>query len=91
MRCLIFDDPVQAMDEVHVAQFAALIRTLAKQLKRQVVIAVHERELFDYLTLELSPAYPGDTLITVELGDRANDLDSGIRRRAYIEDQAITG
>ncbi|WP_193668413.1 AAA family ATPase [Nocardioides salarius] len=91
MRCLVFDDPVQAMDEVHVAQFAALIRTLAKQLKRQVVIAVHERELFDYLTLELSPAYAGDTLITVELGDRANDVDRGIRRREYSEDRAITG
>ena len=32
VRCLVFDDPVQAMNEVHVAQFAALIRTLAKQL-----------------------------------------------------------
>jgi exonuclease SbcC len=29
--CLVFDDPVQAMDEVHVAQFAGLIRVLAKQ------------------------------------------------------------
>ena len=41
--------------------------------------------------LELSPAYPGDTLITVELGERANDPDGGIRRRPYVEDQAITG
>ena len=64
---LILDDPVQSMDEVHIAQFAALLRTLSKEHHRQIVIAVHERSLFDYLTLELSPAFAGDQLITVEL------------------------
>lgn len=66
--CLVFDDPVQSMDEVHVAQFAGLMRVLSKEHKRQIVIAVHEQELFDYLALELSPAYEGDKLITIELG-----------------------
>lgn len=64
---LVLDDPVQSMDELHVAQFAALLRTLAKREDRQIVIAIHERQLFDYLTLELSPAFPGDKLITVEI------------------------
>jgi len=91
LPCLVFDDPVQAMDEVHVSQFAALIRTLAKQEGRQVVIAVHERELFDYLALELSPAYEGDRLITVELGERSNDPDHGVRERPYVDDHAVTG
>lgn len=63
---LMIDDPVQSMDEVHIAQFAALLRTL-KDADRQVVIAVHERALFDYLTLELSPSFNGDQLITIEL------------------------
>jgi exonuclease SbcC len=53
------------MDEVHIAQFAALLRTLSKEHHRQLVIAVHERPLFDYLALELSPAFAGDQLITV--------------------------
>ncbi|WP_182376731.1 AAA family ATPase [Nocardioides sp. WS12] len=88
--CLVFDDPVQAMDEVHVAQFAALIRTLSKQEGRQVVIAVHERELFEYLALELSPAYQGDSLITIELGDRSADPDEGITHLHYAEDRAFT-
>ncbi|PZQ78232.1 DNA replication and repair protein RecF [Xylophilus ampelinus] len=69
---LIIDDPVQSMDEVHISQFAALLRTLAKQHDRQVIIAVHEKPLFDYLTLELSPSFDGDTLVTVELGRSAN-------------------
>ncbi|TBB21313.1 hypothetical protein ELH51_05735 [Rhizobium ruizarguesonis] len=67
MPWLILDDPVQSMDDVHVAQFAALLRSLSKGMDRQVVIAVHERALFDYLTLELSPAFPGDSLIAVEI------------------------
>lgn len=89
--CLVFDDPVQAMDEVHVAQFAALIRMLAKQNDRQVVIAVHERELFEYLALELSPAFEGDELITIELGDRAADPDQGITRHIWKADTALAG
>ena len=67
MPWLVLDDPVQSMDDVHVAQFAALLRTLSKGMNRQVVLAVHERALFDYLTLEMSPAFAGDSLITVEI------------------------
>lgn len=68
MPWLVLDDPVQSMDDVHIAQFAAILRTLAKGMGRQIVIAVHERALFDYLALELSPAFAGDSLITVEIG-----------------------
>nr|WP_181148005.1 AAA family ATPase [Arthrobacter sp. MYb213] len=89
--CLVFDDPVQAMDEVHVAQFAGLIRLLSKQNGRQIIIAVHERELFDYLALELSPAYAGDELITIELGERAHEADQGIKRHTWVPDEAIVG
>lgn len=71
---LVIDDPVQSMDEVHISQFAALLRTLSKQHGRQVIIAVHEKPLFDYLALELSPAFPNDRLVTIEVGRTANDL-----------------
>jgi exonuclease SbcC len=64
---LILDDPVQSMDDVHISQFAALLRMISKRLQRQIVLAVHDRALFDYLMLELSPAFEGDRLITVEL------------------------
>jgi DNA repair protein SbcC/Rad50 len=70
---LIIDDPVQSMDDVHIAQFAALLRTL-KQEGRQVILAVHDRQLFDYLALELSPAFNGDRLITIELGRSADGM-----------------
>ncbi|MCQ9147829.1 AAA family ATPase [Ochrobactrum sp. WV_118_8] len=64
---LILDDPVQSMDDVHIAHFAALLRTLSKEHGRQVMIAVHDRQLFEYLKLELSPAFSNDSLLTLEL------------------------
>lgn len=70
---LLLDDPIQSMDEVHVSQFAALLRSLVRDHGRKVVLAVHERSLFDYLALELAPARDGATLSTVSLsrdGDR---------------------
>lgn len=66
-RLLILDDPVQNMDDIHVVQMASLFRSLARQSHRQLIIAVHERALFEYLSLELGPAKEGDSLITIEL------------------------
>ena len=87
---LIIDDPVQSMDEVHISQFAALLRTLSKQHGRQVIIAVHEKPLFDYLCLELSPAFEGDRLITIELGRTANgDSVANTQVRDWKQDLAI--
>ena len=75
---LVIDDPVQSMDEIHIAQFAALLRTLSRQRKRQTIIAVHEKPLFDYLALELSPAHEGDRLVTIELS-RSHDQNTECR------------
>ncbi len=94
VACLVFDDPVQSMDEVHVSQFAALIRTLSKQLGRQVVIAVHEHELFEYLSLELSPAFQGDRLITIQLGSQPSGSTSAFVEEIEFEDDlavAVSG
>jgi len=87
---VLLDDPVQSMDEVHVAQFAALLRTLAREQERRVVIAVHERALFEYLALELSPATPDDGLVTVELS-RAPDGSTLVQSsfQPYVEDRAF--
>jgi exonuclease SbcC len=87
---ILLDDPVQSMDEVHVAQFAALLRTLAREHGRRVLIAVHERALFEYLNLELSPASREEGLITVELA-RARDGGTIVQAdfQSYAEDRAF--
>ncbi|MCJ2007484.1 AAA family ATPase [Methylobacterium sp. J-092] len=90
LPCLVIDDPVQSMDEVHIAQFAALLRTFSKQMKRQVIIAVHERSLFDYLALELSPAFEGDRLNVIELGRNAvGQTTCHWDAKTFVEDKAI--
>lgn len=89
---LIIDDPVQSMDEVHISQFAALLRTLAKQQKRQIIIAVHERTLFDYLALELSPAFEDDRLITIELGKAGDGSTTAhFEPNFFVPDRASFG
>ncbi len=89
MPWLVLDDPVQSMDDVHIAQFAALLRTLSKGMGRQIVIAVHERALFDYLALELSPAFAGDSLITVEIGRNFDGDAVAIPRVLGFEDDQV--
>jgi exonuclease SbcC len=88
---LLIDDPVQSMDEVHISQFAALLRTLSKRLGRRVVIAIHERPLYEYLALELSPAFAEDKLITVELGrNAAGDTTAKATHHIWQEDKVIS-
>ena len=71
---LVIDDPVRSMDEVHITQFAALLRTLSKQHGRQIVVAIHDKFLFDYLALELNPSFPTDRLIVVKIDQKASGL-----------------
>lgn len=87
---LVLDDPVQSMDEMHVAQLAALLRTISRQHQRQVILAIHERPLFDYLSLELSPGRPQDRLITVELSrERGGDTLVRPTYLTFEEDRAV--
>nr|WP_275448654.1 AAA family ATPase [Mesorhizobium sp. IRAMC:0171] len=87
---LILDDPVQSMDDVHIAHFAALLRTLSKEHGRQIMIAVHDRQLFEYLRLELSPAFPDDSLLTLELSRGARrDSVCVSRRLSFKEETAL--
>ena len=92
VEVLLLDDPVQAMDDIHVAQFSALLRSFTRDLGRQVIIAIHERSLFDYLALELAPANVGESLVTIELArGSGSPTDSQVRRFEYRPDPIETG
>ncbi|AWB86159.1 AAA family ATPase [Mycetocola zhujimingii] len=92
VELLLLDDPVQAMDDVHVAQFSALLRSFAHDLGRQVVIAVHERSLFEYLSLELAPASVGESLVTIELSRApGQETDLQVSRIEYRPDPIEAG
>ena len=69
--CLVFDDPVQSMDEVHVTQFAGPDESSIERSMAARSSSPSTSESFSrHLALELSPAFEGDELITIELGDR---------------------
>lgn len=87
---LILDDPVQSMDDVHIAHFAALLRTLSKQRGRQIIVAVHDRQLFEYLKLELSPAAATEQLLAIELiKTRDQNTERIVDRRLFREEAAL--
>ena len=87
---LVFDDPVQSMDDIHIANFAALVRQLTVHHDRQVIVAVHQRELFDYLAFELAPAKESDQLIKIEIERRGNASRIECERMSYIPETAIS-
>lgn len=87
---LILDDPVQSMDDVHIAHFASLLRTLSKQHSRQIIVAVHDRQLFEYLKLELSPASATEELLAIELiKTKGKDTERLVERRLFREEAAL--
>lgn len=86
---LILDDPVQSMDDVHIANFAALLKRVIREEKRQVIIAVHQRELFDYLALELTPAREGEHLIAVEVQRDRHGTRIEVQRQSYVAETAL--
>ena len=66
-QVLVLDDPVQNLDDVHVVHLAEVLREIARATGRQLVLAVHDRPLFDYFCLELGPTRAGQSLQMIEL------------------------
>lgn len=89
LRWLVFDDPVQSMDDIHVANFAAIVRQLAFVHHRQVVIAIHQPELFDYLSLALAPSNAAQSLVRVKLDRGAGTTAALVDRVEYAEEPSL--
>lgn len=83
MPLVILDDPVQSMDDVHLLNFASLLRGLSRDAGRQVVVAVHERALFEYLKAELHPSAPNRSMIAVEISPATDPARSRIQSSQY--------
>lgn len=78
------------MDDIHVANFATVIRQLSYAHGRQVVIAVHQQELFDYLALELAPATSGESLLKVGLNRRGDTTFIHTERVEHHPEPSLT-
>jgi len=89
LEWLLFDDPVQSMDDIHVANFAAIVRQLAFVHQRQIVIAIHQPELFDYLSLALSPSDVAQSLVRVTLDRGTGTTVAHVDRVEFTEEPVL--
>jgi exonuclease SbcC len=64
---LLLDDPIQSMDEIRIEDFAQLLKSLKDDLGWQLIIALHEESVFDYLKRQLYPSSQGQSLVSYEL------------------------
>jgi exonuclease SbcC len=53
------------------------------------MIAVHDRQLFEYLRLELSPAFPEDSLLTLELSRGPRRDSVCISKRFSFKEETV--
>jgi len=83
-KFIVLDDPVQSMDDLHIVQLANLLKEIRRQAGRQLILAVHERSLFDYLRLELGPTERGASLLTIELRREAPDAVPDVTHKRVL-------
>lgn len=83
-RVLLLDDPVQSMDDIHITQLSLLLKELSRQADRQVIIAVHERALFEFLKFELAPSDPTQRLLAINL-KRQSEFAGSVVEHEVIE------
>jgi DNA repair exonuclease SbcCD ATPase subunit len=64
---LLFDDPVQNMDELHIEEFGQVLKFLKDRLGRQLVIALHDESVFSYFKRQLYPSREGQSMVSYVL------------------------
>ncbi len=85
-QVLVLDDPVQSMDDVKVSQMARTLRQINMKFDRQILLAIHERPLFDNLKQELSPKSDKESLLWVELFSDGKNHELESKHVYYEED-----
>jgi len=68
-----------------------LLKTIVREADRQLIVAVHERALFDYLRIELGPTRDEESLITIEMERTAagNSTTIAVARFTWQPDRVV--
>ena len=74
IELLLFDDPVQNMDEMHIEEFVSVLKSIKDDLGWQIILATHDESVFRYLKRELYPSQKGQSLISylLQSGDEGS-------------------
>jgi exonuclease SbcC len=60
---LLLDDPVQNMDEVRIEEFGNILKFIKDQLGWQVIVALHDESIYQYLKRQLYPCKGMQSLV----------------------------
>jgi exonuclease SbcC len=73
---LLLDDPVQNMDEIHIEEFGNILKFIKDRLGWQLVIALHDESIYQYLKRQLYPSKGKQSLIayTLEMGTSGTEV-----------------
>lgn len=61
---MLLDDPVQNMDEIHIEEFANVLKFLKDVLGWQVIVGLHDQSVYQFLKRQLHPSRQSQTLIS---------------------------
>lgn len=77
---LLLDDPVQNMDEVHIEEFGNILKFIKDQLGWQLIIALHDESIYQYLKRQLYPSKGEQSLVayTLEMGASGTEVTQDI-------------
>ena len=64
LQFLMLDDPVQNMDEIHIEEFANVLKFLKDILGWQIVVALHDQTVYHFLRRQLHPSSRDQSLIS---------------------------
>jgi DNA repair protein SbcC/Rad50 len=73
---LLLDDPVQNMDEIHIEEFGSILKFIKDQLGWQLVVAVHDESVYQYLKRQLYPCKGEQSLVgyTLQMTDAGTEI-----------------
>ncbi|HEX7286834.1 MAG TPA: AAA family ATPase [Candidatus Angelobacter sp.] len=77
---LLLDDPVQNMDEMHIEEFGSILKFIKDQLGWQLIVALHDESIYQYLKRQLYPCQGRQSLAayTLEMGDSGTEINQDV-------------
>jgi DNA repair protein SbcC/Rad50 len=75
LNTIFMDDPVHHMDSVNVLSFIDLLRTIALDFDRQLVITTHNESLFKLIQQKINPSYCNSKFIELDSHGRVAQSD----------------
>jgi DNA repair protein SbcC/Rad50 len=78
---LLLDDPVQNMDEIHIEEFGNILKFVKDQLGWQVIVALHDESIYQYLKRQLYPSKGKQSLVgyCLEMGNAGTQIIQDVK------------